>query len=143
MLSIKQQRMQAALLASRSKGSSMSQQQLVSYGMNKKEGLIAVFDPGGGTFDISILEISNGIFEVEATTGDSDGDEFCFYDTRQVSVTTASLDLRMRCSDNVNEDGSAENDGHSGLGASRSFKEGGMSIPMSGPWANMLSGLSE
>lgn len=36
----------------------------LSYGLNDKEGLIAVFDLGGGTFDISILEISNGVFEV-------------------------------------------------------------------------------
>ncbi|CAN6217798.1 unnamed protein product [Urochloa humidicola] len=43
----------------------------LSYGMNNKEGLIAVFDLGGGTFDISILEISNGVFEVKATNGDT------------------------------------------------------------------------
>uniref|UniRef100_A0A1D1XMP9 Heat shock protein, mitochondrial n=1 Tax=Anthurium amnicola TaxID=1678845 RepID=A0A1D1XMP9_9ARAE len=43
----------------------------VSYGMNNKEGLIAVFDLGGGTFDVSILEISNGVFEVKATNGDT------------------------------------------------------------------------
>ncbi|AES63558.1 putative Heat shock protein 70 family [Medicago truncatula] len=42
----------------------------LSYGMNK-EGLIAVFDLGGGTFDVSILEISNGVFEVKATNGDT------------------------------------------------------------------------
>lgn len=36
----------------------------LSYGMTNKEGLIAVFDLGGGTFDISVLEISNGVFEV-------------------------------------------------------------------------------
>ncbi|GLJ51842.1 hypothetical protein SUGI_1101300 [Cryptomeria japonica] len=43
----------------------------LSYGMNNKEGLVAVFDIGGGTFDISILEISNGVFEVKATNGDT------------------------------------------------------------------------
>ncbi|KAG6793039.1 hypothetical protein NC652_002983 [Populus alba x Populus x berolinensis] len=43
----------------------------LSYGMNNKEGLIAVFDLGGGTFDVSILEISNGVFEVKATNGDT------------------------------------------------------------------------
>ncbi|KAK8964169.1 hypothetical protein KSP40_PGU019173 [Platanthera guangdongensis] len=40
----------------------------LSYGMNNKEGLIAVFDLGGGTFDVSVLEISNG---VKATNGDT------------------------------------------------------------------------
>lgn len=43
----------------------------LSYGMTNKEGLIAVFDLGGGTFDVSILEISNGVFEVKATNGDT------------------------------------------------------------------------
>ncbi|KAK9110952.1 hypothetical protein Scep_018471 [Stephania cephalantha] len=43
----------------------------LSYGLNKKEGVIAVFDLGGGTFDVSILEISNGVFEVKATNGDT------------------------------------------------------------------------
>ncbi|KAI3712323.1 hypothetical protein L1987_70874 [Smallanthus sonchifolius] len=43
----------------------------LSCGLNNKEGLIAVFDLGGGTFDVSILEISNGVFEVKATNGDT------------------------------------------------------------------------
>ncbi|KAL8554864.1 hypothetical protein ACS0TY_002876 [Phlomoides rotata] len=43
----------------------------LSYGANNKEGLVAVFDLGGGTFDVSILEISNGVFEVKATNGDT------------------------------------------------------------------------
>ncbi|KAM3746974.1 hypothetical protein ACB098_05G003600 [Castanea mollissima] len=43
----------------------------LSYGINSKEGLVAVFDLGGGTFDVSIPEISNGVFEVKATNGDT------------------------------------------------------------------------
>jgi len=43
----------------------------LSYGVDKKEGVVAVYDLGGGTFDISILEISGGVFEVKATNGDT------------------------------------------------------------------------
>ena len=43
----------------------------LSYGMDKKEGVVAVYDLGGGTFDVSILEISGGVFEVKATNGDT------------------------------------------------------------------------
>ncbi len=51
----------------------------LAYGMDKKrEEKIAVFDLGGGTFDISILEIGEGVFEVKATNGDTHlgGDDF-------------------------------------------------------------------
>jgi molecular chaperone DnaK len=44
----------------------------LAYGMDKKKDMkIAVFDLGGGTFDISILEIGDGVFEVKATNGDT------------------------------------------------------------------------
>ncbi|MFQ5843544.1 MAG: molecular chaperone DnaK [Planctomycetota bacterium] len=44
----------------------------LAYGLEKKEsGKIAVYDFGGGTFDISILEISEGVFEVRSTNGDT------------------------------------------------------------------------
>jgi len=46
----------------------------LAYGLKKEENegkIVAVFDLGGGTFDISILEISNGVFEVKATNGDT------------------------------------------------------------------------
>ncbi len=44
----------------------------LAYGLEKKkEGLVAVYDLGGGTFDISILEIGEGVFEVKATNGDT------------------------------------------------------------------------
>ena len=51
----------------------------LAFGMDKKDGqTIAVYDLGGGTFDISILEISGGVFEVKATNGDTSlgGEDF-------------------------------------------------------------------
>jgi Fe-S protein assembly chaperone HscA len=51
----------------------------LAYGLDRrKEGVIAVFDLGGGTFDISILKVKDGIFEVLATNGDTHlgGDDF-------------------------------------------------------------------
>jgi molecular chaperone HscA len=51
----------------------------IAYGLdNAAEGLYAVYDLGGGTFDISILRLSRGLFEVVATSGDSmlGGDDF-------------------------------------------------------------------
>lgn len=44
----------------------------LAFGLDKTDGkVIAVYDLGGGTFDISILEISGGVFEVKATNGDT------------------------------------------------------------------------
>jgi molecular chaperone DnaK len=44
----------------------------LAYGLDKKEaGTIAVYDLGGGTFDISLLDIGEGVFEVKATNGDT------------------------------------------------------------------------
>ena len=55
----------------------------LAYGLDKKEGVgqsekIAVYDLGGGTFDISILELGDGVFEVKSTSGDTHlgGDDF-------------------------------------------------------------------
>ncbi len=51
----------------------------LAYGLQKKtQGVIAVYDLGGGTFDISILKLKNGIFEVLATNGNTHlgGDDF-------------------------------------------------------------------
>jgi molecular chaperone DnaK len=51
----------------------------LAYGLDKgKEEKVAVFDLGGGTFDISILEIGDGVFEVKSTNGDTHlgGDDF-------------------------------------------------------------------
>ncbi len=57
----------------------------LSYGMDKNDGkTIAVYDLGGGTFDVSILEIGDGVFEVKSTNGDTflGGEDF---DMRLVS----------------------------------------------------------
>ena len=51
----------------------------LAYGLDKKKDeIIAVYDLGGGTFDISVLEIGEGVFEVKATNGDTHlgGDDF-------------------------------------------------------------------
>lgn len=51
----------------------------LAYGLDKKkEGKVAVFDLGGGTFDITILEVGDDVFEVKATNGDTHlgGDDF-------------------------------------------------------------------
>src|SRR3954467_14083619 len=51
----------------------------IAYGLDKQaEGTFAVFDLGGGTFDISVLKLEGGVFEVKSTGGDSalGGDDF-------------------------------------------------------------------
>ncbi|MCL2384638.1 MAG: molecular chaperone DnaK [Alphaproteobacteria bacterium] len=63
----------------------------LAYGLDKKgTGTIAVYDLGGGTFDISILEIGDGVFEVKSTNGDTflGGEDF---DTRLVEYLTAEF----------------------------------------------------
>ena len=60
----------------------------LAYGMDKKtSGTIAVYDLGGGTFDVSILEIGDGVFEVKSTNGDTflGGEDF---DQRLVNYLT-------------------------------------------------------
>ena len=51
----------------------------LAYGLgDKKNGIIAVYDLGGGTFDVSVLEVGDGVFEVRSTNGDTylGGDDF-------------------------------------------------------------------
>ena len=71
----------------------------IAYGLdNASEGVYAVYDLGGGTFDISILRLTQGVFEVVATGGDSalGGDD---YDQALVEFVLRQLDLQAR-SDN-------------------------------------------
>src|SRR3978361_1441632 len=63
----------------------------LAYGLDKKKaGIIAVYDLGGGTFDVSILEIGDGVFEVKSTNGDAflGGEDF---DNRVVEYLTAEF----------------------------------------------------
>jgi molecular chaperone DnaK len=63
----------------------------LAYGLDKKQsGTIAVYDLGGGTFDISILEIGDGVFEVKSTNGDTflGGEDF---DMRLVEYLSAEF----------------------------------------------------
>ncbi len=63
----------------------------LAYGMDKKHaGVIAVFDLGGGTFDISVLEIGDGVFEVKSTNGDTflGGEDF---DARVIDYLAAEF----------------------------------------------------
>ncbi len=63
----------------------------LAYGLDKKNtGVIAVYDLGGGTFDISILEIGDGVFEVKSTNGDTflGGEDF---DMRLVDYLAAEF----------------------------------------------------
>jgi molecular chaperone DnaK len=50
----------------------------LAYGLDRKSGTVVVYDLGGGTFDVSILEINDGVFEVKSTNGDTylGGDDF-------------------------------------------------------------------
>jgi molecular chaperone DnaK len=63
----------------------------LAYGMDKRDGkTIAVYDLGGGTFDISVLEIGDGVFEVKSTNGDTflGGEDF---DMRLVEYLAAEF----------------------------------------------------
>nr|AGE14112.1 Fe-S protein assembly chaperone HscA [uncultured prokaryote]AGF34087.1 Fe-S protein assembly chaperone HscA [uncultured bacterium DX-1A-14] len=68
----------------------------IAYGLdNAAEGLYAIFDLGGGTFDISILRLSRGVFEVLATGGDSalGGDDYDRAIVDWIIANTGAADL--------------------------------------------------
>ena len=77
----------------------------LAYGLDKrKQGVVAVYDLGGGTFDISILKLHEGIFEVLATNGDTHlgGDDI---DNRLIRI--ALEDIHTEWGDDLSDDGEA------------------------------------
>src|SRR5437016_8245959 len=77
----------------------------LAYGLDKKkQGIVAVYDLGGGTFDISILKLHDGIFEVIATNGDTHlgGD-----DIDNLLITIALDDIRSEWGQDLSSDGEA------------------------------------
>ncbi len=77
----------------------------LAYGLDKrKDGVVAVYDLGGGTFDISILKLHEGIFEVLATNGDTHlgGDDI---DNRLMHI--ALEDIASEWGEDLSHDGSA------------------------------------
>jgi len=71
----------------------------IAYGLDKgAEGIYAVYDLGGGTFDLSILRLSQGVFEVVATGGDTrlGGDDFDLAIVEQVLAQRGELELDKR-----------------------------------------------
>jgi molecular chaperone DnaK len=74
----------------------------LAYGLDKKkEGKVAVYDLGGGTFDISVLEIGDGVFEVLATNGDTHlgGDDF-----DEVLITHVAAQFKSESGIDVRQD---------------------------------------
>ena len=93
----------------------------LAYGLDKKKDeTIAVYDLGGGTFDISILEVGDGVFEVKSTNGDTHlgGDDF---DQRDHRLDHRRVQARTRASTSRKDrDGAAaaEGSGREGQDAS-------------------------
>jgi molecular chaperone DnaK len=91
----------------------------LAYGLDKKETkTIAVYDLGGGTFDITILEIDDGLFEVKSTNGDTflGGEDF---DMRIVNYLADEFKKGERRRPDQGQDGAAASEGSGRKGEDR------------------------
>ncbi len=95
----------------------------LAYGLDKgeKEQTILVFDLGGGTFDVSLLEIGDGVVEVKATAGDNKlgGDD---WDERVVKWLVDKFKLAQRHRPDQGQDGHAADPGGLGEGEDRAVQ---------------------
>ena len=76
----------------------------IAYGLDKRgdgERHVLIFDLGGGTFDVSLLSIDDGVFEVHATSGDTHlgGEDF---DNRLVNYCVTEFKRKTKCDLNGN-----------------------------------------
>ena len=98
----------------------------LAYGLDKKKDeTIAVYDLGGGTFDISILEVGEGVVEVKSTNGDTHlgGDDI---DQRIVDWLIDGIQERCRASTSARTThGAAAAEGSCGKGQDRAFATAG------------------
>src|SRR3546814_18570957 len=99
----------------------------LAYGLDKNENkTIAVYDLGGGTFDISVLEVGDGVFEVKATNGDTflGGEDFDatllkflaedFKQTEGIGLTKDTLELQRDRQSDVEGNGGSIRVEHGG-----------------------------
>ena len=96
----------------------------LAYGLDKKKNeTILVFDLGGGTFDVSILDVGDGVFEVHSTSGDTHlgGDDF---DKRLVDWIAEEFQRDQGIDLEERPPGTAATDRSSGKGQDRTFERG-------------------
>ena len=97
----------------------------LAYGLDKKKDeTIAVYDFGGGTFDISILEVGEGVVEVQATNGDTHlgGDNI---DQRIIDWLVAEFKKDQGIDLSQGQDGAAAPEGGGGEGEDRALHHDG------------------
>ena len=76
-----------------------------AYGLEKRRGIFLVYDLGGGTFDVSLLKLSDGIFKVIGSSGEANlgGDDFDYLFAKKMLMNNLKLDIgQLDNSDQIN-----------------------------------------
>jgi molecular chaperone DnaK (HSP70) len=106
----------------------------LAYGLDKKnQGVIAVYDFGGGTFDISILRVEDGVFQVLATNGDTHlgGDDIDMLLVRQILADLESPTPRFSLPTEIDSEPAPDVTAVTGI--DRSFRRSGISPSVTRP----------